>query len=203
MGTFIAFEGIDGAGKSTQIQRCVAWLESRGTTVVTCRDPGTTVVGERLRQLVVDGQGIALGPECETLVYMAARAQLVREVIRPSLERGHWVVSDRFLLSNVVYQGYGFGLATQPLWQVGAFATGGCLPDVSIVLDVDPETAAARRVGEADRMESRDRAYFLRLREGFLAEAARAPQSIKVVDATRSESEVHVAVQQAILGLSN
>ncbi len=192
---FFSFDGVDGVGKSTQIQLCIDWLRAAGHEVVACRDPGTTPLGEQLRQIVLQGHEMRISPECETLIYMAARAQLVSEVIRPALEQGQIVMADRYLLANVVYQGYGFALDVDQLWAVGQFATGGLLPAMTIVLDLDVDAAAARRQGTADRMESRDRAYFDALRQGFLTEARRHPQSMAVVDAGRGVEEIQAEIR--------
>ncbi len=168
MSYFFTFDGIDGSGKSTQIELFVEWLESRGQAVITCRDPGSTALGEQLRSLLLESTDTAICPRAETLVFMAARAQLVEEIIRPALARGQLVVADRFLLATVVYQGHGFGLETDELWKVGAFATGGLEPTQTILLDVDVPLAVSRRRGTPDRLEQRDVAYFEKLRQGFL-----------------------------------
>ncbi|MFP6576922.1 MAG: dTMP kinase [Pirellulaceae bacterium] len=122
---FISFDGVDGVGKSTQTELFVEWLREQGRTVVTCRDPGSTELGERLRTLVLKASDIKIDAESEMLLYMAARAQLVAEVIQPALAAGQVVVSDRFLLANVVYQGHAAGLDPQSIWDVGNVATAG------------------------------------------------------------------------------
>src|SRR5690606_9390031 len=125
---FFSFDGIDGVGKTTQIKRFCDWLRSHGLDPVTCRDPGTTQLGETLRNLVLDPNSPPIGSRSEMLIYMAARAQLVDDVIRPARQQGRVVVSDRFLLANVVYQGYGAGLDIDALWRVGEIAVAGCQP---------------------------------------------------------------------------
>lgn len=194
---FFVFDGLDGAGKTTQITQLVAWLEQRGQTVRQCRDPGTTGVGERIRDLLLNAHELTIGFRSEMLLYMAARAQLVDEVIRPSLEAGETVVSDRFLLANVVYQGYAGGLSPDQLWQVGRVATDGLAPTLTFVLDVDPATAAARRQSPPDRLESRGLEYFRKVRAGFLAEAARTPDSIALIDANLSADRVFAQIVAA------
>ena len=197
---FFSFDGVDGTGKSTQIRLFVEWLEQTGHEVVTCRDPGSTQLGEALRSIVL-GQsevGTPISPRAEALIYMAARAQLVNEVIRPALAEGKTVVADRFLLATVVYQGHGLELGADRLWHVGEFATDGILPDLTMVLDLDVESAAARRTGDADRIERREHAYFQRLRDGFLAEAKKSPEQIKIIDASDSVDKVQSAIRQAI-----
>jgi dTMP kinase len=195
---FFSIDGLDGVGKSTQIRLFTQWLRDRGHTVITCRDPGSTRLGEQLRAIVLGTIDTPIDPRSETLLYMAARAQLVHEVIRPALNAGHVVVSDRYLLANVVYQGYGFSLPVDLLWQVGEFATGGLVPDKTICLDLDVDAAKARRKGAADRMEQRDTAYFQRLREGFLTEARRQPDRVAVVDAQGEIADVQQSIRDAV-----
>jgi dTMP kinase len=167
-GLFLALEGPDGGGKSTQAKRLATWLREDGFDVVSCRDPGSTSAGNRLRQIVLDRSSTHLSLRAEMLIYMASRAQLVEEVIRPSLAAGRVVVSDRFLLSNIVYQGFAGGLAVEDVWRIGLVATAGLLPDLTLVLDLPPG-AAQERVGEArDRIEDRPPDYQRLVREGFL-----------------------------------
>src|SRR5438270_885964 len=151
---FIALEGIDGTGKSTQCRLLADWLRGRGYAVTQVADPGGTPVGDHLRSMVLGGQW-EMFRITEALLFMASRAELVGRMVRPALERGEAVVSDRFLLSNVVYQGHAGGLDTAELWRLGLFATGGLQPDLSIVLDLPVELAAARRKRQEDRIEGR------------------------------------------------
>jgi dTMP kinase len=192
-GLFLALDGLDGTGKSTQCWLLAEWLRQRGRVVTQCVDPGGTSVGSRLRQLIVNSEEPLTVP-CEALLFMASRAQLVGEVIRPALERGEDVVSDRFVLANVVYQGYAGGLDPAELWQVGRFSTGGLEPDLTVVLDLPPSEAEARRARPADRIEGRDADYHARVRAGFLAEAERRPDRIRVVGARESVGDVHLSV---------
>jgi dTMP kinase len=189
-GLFLALDGLDGTGKSTQCRLLANWLRARGRTVTECADPGGTAVGDKLRQLIFQPE-LALTVRCEALLFMASRAQLVSEVIQSALAAGNDVVSDRFLLANVVYQGYAGGLDPEELWQVGRFATGGIEPDLTIVLDLPAATAAERRGRPADHIEGREVAYHARVRSGFLAEARRQPERIQVIDATGSIEDVH------------
>ena len=196
---FFVFDGVDGAGKSTQIERFVRWLESSGKSVVLCREPGTSELGEEVRELLLNSEGIAIGNRAEMLLYMAARAQLVEQVVRPALDAGKSVVSDRYLLANVVYQGHAGGLDPGLIWQVGQVATHGVAPNVTIVLDLDPTTAEQRRSGTApDRMERRGLEYFQRVRDGFLREAEKDSNAIKVVNADGSPDEVELRVRHAV-----
>lgn len=193
---FLSLDGIDGVGKSTQLRLLIEWLEECGHRVVTCRDPGSTPLGESLRELLLhSGDDRPINPRAEMLMYMAARAQLVDEVIRPALDEGAVVVSDRYLLANLAYQAHAGGLPREVVADVGAIATDGIHPDRVFLLDLDPEAAAQRRGGEADRMESRGLAYQQRLRTGFLEEARRDPQRIAVIDATASIDSVRDAIR--------
>lgn len=194
---FFSFEGTDGAGKSTQIDLFCQWLQQAGHTVARCRDPGTTPLGEKMRGVLLDPSTGQLSPRGEMLLYMAARAQLVAEVIRPAAEAGRVVVSDRFLLSNVVYQGHAGGVPPDEIWRLGRETTGGLLPDLSIVLDISPEAAARRMNRQLDRMEQRGLAFQQALRQGFLAEAARDPEHIVVIDADRPIDVVQADIRAA------
>jgi dTMP kinase len=194
---FISLDGLDGTGKSTQCRLLADWLRAGGHAVTTCIDPGGTPLGGQLRALVlhyrpdIDRLG-------EALLFMASRAQLVSEIIRPALESGQIVISDRFLLANVVYQGHAGGLDVERLWDIGRFATGGLEPDLTLVLDLPLEQAAARRGRPADRIESRDADYHARLRRGFLTEARRHPERIRIVDATPLLDTVQEAIRREI-----
>ena len=193
---FYSFDGLDGTGKSTQIGLFADWLRARGEDVVTCVDPGSTRLGEAIRRILLESKDTPISATSEMLLFMAARAQLVEEVIRPALQAGKTVVSDRFLLANVVYQGYAGGLDVETLWRIGDTATGGIHPDRTFVLDM-PAAAAKARIGRAlDRMESQGDAYREKLRSGFLAEAARRP-AIVVIDATQPIETVHASITAA------
>lgn len=195
---FISIDGMDGAGKSSQIAPLVEWLRGTGRRVVTCRDPGSTAAGDAIRGILLDRHDIRLDATAEMLLYMAARAQLVAEVIRPALERGDWVVSDRYLLANVVYQGHAGGLDPETIRRVGAVATGGLEPDLVVVLDVDLETAARRLARPLDKLENRGDDYRRRLRDGYREEAARRPGRIALVDAAAGIDEVGARLREAV-----
>jgi len=198
---FVVLEGIDGSGKSSQVGLLADWLRSRGRDVVTCRDPGATAAGDAVRDILLHRREIDLAPTTEMLLYMAARAQLVAEVIAPALARGAWVVSDRFLVSNVVYQGHGGGLPPESIRRVGEVATAGTLPDRVILLDIDPAVAAARLDRPLDRLESRGDDYRRRLRDGYLHEAAADPGRIRVVDADAPPDAVAGRIRAAVSDL--
>ncbi len=195
---FIALDGIDGSGKSSQIGPLVTWLKHRGCRVTTCRDPGSTAAGDAIRAILLDRHDLHLAPTAEMFLYMAARAQLVQEVIRPALDRGEWVVSDRYLLANVVYQGHAGGIDPQVIRDVGRVATGGLMPDLILLLDVDLAVSAARLDRPLDKLENRGDGYRQRLRAGYLAEAARQPDVIRVIDADASVEEVGGRIRAAI-----
>jgi len=191
---FLSIDGGDGTGKSTQVELLCRRLRDAGHEVVACRDPGSTPLGEAVRGILLDRHDLAIHRRAEMFLYMAARAQLVEEVIRPALEQGKTVVSDRYLLANVVYQGHAGGLDVERLWEVGRTATGGLMPDLTIVLDVPAEVAVARMARPLDRMEQQGAAFHARVREGFLIEAARSPDEIIMVDATGGVEAVHEAI---------
>jgi len=196
---FIVLDGMDGAGKSSQVAPLVAWLAGRGRVATACRDPGSTPVGDAIRAILLDRRDLHLSATAEMLLYMAARAQLVTEVIEPALARGEWVVADRYLLSNVVYQGHAGGLDPAAIRAVGGVATGGRMPDLVLLLDVDEATAAARLDRPLDKLESRGAEHRRRLRAGYLREAAAAPDTIRVIDAAGTPDEVAVAIRGALV----
>ena len=196
---FIVLDGMDGAGKSSQVGPLTGWLAGRGQHVTTCRDPGSTPVGDAIRAILLDRHDLQLAPTAEMLLYMAARAQLVAEVVAPALARGGWVVSDRYLLSNVVYQGHAGGLDPAAIRSVGAVATGGLSPGLVLVLDIDLETAARRLDRPLDKLENRGDGFRARLRDGYLREAAAAPETIRVIDASAGPDEVATRIRRAVV----
>jgi dTMP kinase len=187
---FIALEGIDGTGKSTQCRLLAEWLRGRGYTVTQCADPGGTPLGDQLRAVLLDNRQ-QMAMRAEVLLFMASRAELVERVIRPALGAGSAVVTDRFLVSNIVYQGHAGGLDPAELRRLCLFATGGLEPDVSIVLDLPVERATTRRKPEVDRIEGRGAAHQEAVRQGFLAEARAHPERIRVINAGRSVKATH------------
>ncbi len=196
-GIFLSLDGVDGAGKSTQCRLLVEWLQGQDRTVTLCRDPGGTPVGDRIRSILLDSHA-RMSLRCEAFLYMASRAQLVEQVITPALARSEVVVADRYLLANVVYQGHAGGLPPEQLWELGRIATGGLLPDLTLVLDLPLEVAAARKGGTLDRIESRGQAFLAKVRAGFHAEALRNPETIKLIDANRPVEEVQAAIRQEV-----
>ncbi len=200
-GLFLSLDGLDGAGKSTQCRLLADWLHGRGWQVTTCSDPGGTEIGKQLREILLDRRR-HMTLACEAFLFMASRAQLTAEIIRPALEAGQAVVSDRFLLANVVYQGHAGGLDPQALHAMGLLSTGGLEPDLTLVLDLPVDAALSRRHGPADRVESRADDYHARVRAGFLAEAQRRPERIRILDASRPVADVHDDICRAALELS-
>jgi dTMP kinase len=197
---FIALEGLDGTGKSTQCRLLAAWLRARGRAVTECADPGSTSIGEQIRELVLHRRE-EMAPACEALLFMASRAQLTADVIRPALTAGRDVVADRYLLSNIVYQGHAGGLPADQLWAVGRLSTDSVEPDLTIVLDLPVEAARKRRTGSADRVESRDAGYHARVRDGFLDEARQHPERITIIDASKPVDEIHEQICREVQGL--
>ncbi|MEO8498754.1 MAG: dTMP kinase [Planctomycetota bacterium] len=196
-GLFFSFDGIDGVGKSTQMALFCDWLRDNGHDVVQCRDPGGTPLGEVLRDIILHQHDIPVCPGSEMLLYMASRAQLVADVIRPALDAGKTIVSDRFLVSNVAYQGYGGGADVDDVWAVGAVATAGVSPDLTLMLDMPVEQAATRLNRDLDRIEARGAEFLNRVREGFLTEAKKAPDRIALIDAARDLDSIQADIRAA------
>jgi len=197
---FIVLEGIDGSGKSSQIAPLADSLRAAGKRVVTCRDPGATAAGDAIRSILLHRQEITLSATAEMLLYMAARAQLVAEVIVPALNRGDWVISDRFLPANIVYQGYAGGLDPDSIRQVGEVATGGLEPDLVLLLDIDPAAALSRIERPLDKLENRGADHRSRLRDGYRQEAARRPDRWVIIDAVQSLPNVTGQIVHAVAG---
>ena len=196
-GRFITFEGGEGSGKSTQVKRLKEALEREGVSVLLTREPGGTWLSERIRTLIKDQADDPPCDQSELLLFLAARAQLVRNVIRPALEAGQWVISDRFSDSTMAYQGYGRGLPLEILKDVNDFACEGLKPDLTLLLDVSPETSHARMrrreaatSTQADRIELAGDEFHARLRKGFAELAKAEPWRIVTIDATGTVDEV-------------
>lgn len=194
---FISLDGVDGTGKSTQCHLLAEWFRNKGFETCECVDPGGTAVGQLLRQILLDNrQDISL--ECEMFLFMASRAQLTEQIIRPALAQEKVVICDRFLLANVVYQGHAGGMPVDLLWSIGATATRSLLPDLTIVLDLPLEQANQRRKKTSDRMESKGQQFFQKVRTGFQTEVARNSQSMVLVDASPGIEQVHQKICQVI-----
>jgi dTMP kinase len=196
---FVTFEGPEGGGKTTQIRLLAEWLRGQGCDVVTTREPGGTRIGDAIRGVLLDPQHVEMRPEAEILLFSAARAQLVGEVIRPQLERGGVVLCDRFADSTFAYQGYGRQLDLDSLRLITAFATGGLTPDLTVCLDVPVTEGLRRKAGgelaEWNRMEREEQEFHERVRAGYLALAGAASERWLVVDARQSVGQVQSAIQ--------
>lgn len=196
-GCFLALEGIDGVGKTTQVTMLARRLRDEGRRVLVCREPGGTDIGEQIRELLLNPES-QIAPMTEMLLYMACRAQLLDEVIAPALAEGAIVISDRFLLSTIVYQGMAGTLAPKVIRTLGDAVTQGITPDWTGVLDADVAVAQARRQGPQDRIESRGTEYQARVREGFRSLALAEPGRITLLDASGAPEVVHQAIYREV-----
>jgi len=190
-GRFVVFEGPDGSGKSTQLRRFVPACNAAGVECVETREPGGTRIGERIRGVLLEHSDEEMDVRCEMLLYMASRAQLVQRVIRPALAARRFVLADRFVSSTVAYQGVAGGLGMEAIAAVGRVAIAGCEPDLVVIFDVDPDTAASRLSPLLDRMEARGRAFHERVREGYHAQAEADPKRFAIIDASRDEHAIY------------
>ncbi len=193
---FISFEGLDGCGKTTQARLLADRLRASGSEVVLTREPGGTALGEEIRRLVLHGGDVA--PWAEAALYAASRAQHVDEVIRPALQRGAVVVCDRYVDSSVAYQGVGRGLGLEEVLELNLAAVGGLLPDLTVLLEIGVEDAAARVGHERDRIEREDDGFRTRVAEGFRALAERFPARYVVVDGGRGVQEIAEEIDGAV-----
>lgn len=202
-GKLISFEGSEGSGKSTQIARLAAHLQKLQRDVVTVREPGGTEIGEQIRNIIVhNSKGEEMCAETELLLFAAARAQLVREVIAPALLKNTIVLSDRFLDSSTVYQGVARNLSMDPVNQINLFAVGNVMPDVTVVIDVPTEVSLTRIRQRAsdlpDRMERENIDFYTKVREGYLVLAKGLPERFIVVDGTQSPDAIEKKIWAAI-----
>lgn len=203
---FITLEGPDGSGKTSQVKPLVDFLCSRGYKVFSAREPGGTQIGEQVREILMRLDNTAMNPRTETLLFCAARAQLVSEVIRPELEKGHLVLLDRYADSTMAYQGYGHGNDLNLIRSILEFATGGLKPDLTLLMDVDSDTGLKRRKqggGEWNRMDAYELELHKRVREGYLEMAKAEPARWVVIDAGQTPSMVQSNLRHAILDRLN
>jgi dTMP kinase len=199
---FVTFEGPDGCGKSTQIARLAETLRREGCDVLATREPGGTLIGDQIRAVLHALDNDAMRPTTEFLLYCASRAQLVNDVIRPHLDRGGVVLSDRYADSSLAYQGYGRGLNLDRVRAILNFATGGLRPDLTLLLDVDAEEGLRRRKGgdgEWNRLDREALDFHRRVREGYLALARADPERWVVIDAGRSVEKVQEDIRSEVL----
>jgi len=190
---FITFEGSEGCGKTTQVQKLAERLARCGVTHLVTREPGGTPIGETIRELLQFApHNSSMTPETELLLFEASRSQLVREIIKPALERGMCVIADRFFDSTTVYQGAARTLDRELIERLNTFAVGDCIPDVTFVLDVDAATAKSRMQGprKTDRMEQQPAEFYERVREGYRALAKREPSRVVLIDGSRTTDEI-------------
>lgn len=199
-GKFLVLDGPDGCGKSTQTRLLSEWIAAEGVDVVSYRDPGTTLVGEKIREILLDVAHEGMGDNVEVLLYMAARAQLWKEHIGPDLTAGRCVLMDRWISSTCAYQGWAGGFGIEKVLKIATDALERVWPDVTLVLDVDLETAALRMQRTLDRMEQKGNAYHVKVREGFL-KLPDTHSSVKVVDARAAVGQVHQDILKIIRGL--
>ena len=203
-GFFLSLEGPEGAGKTTQGGLLAEYLRRRGRDVIAVREPGGTPIGEEIRAILLDPRHQRLTARAEMLLFAASRAQLVAEVIAPALRAGKWVISDRFLDASLAYQGVGRGLGVEVVREVNVAATGGLLPDLTLLLDIDAATglrrarAASAGSGISDRLEQEQVSFHERVRQGFLSLAQNEPERIRVVDARGTVSGVQREIRQAV-----
>ena len=199
-GKFITLEGIEGLGKSTNLQFVTEYLRNRGKTVVTTREPGGTPVGERLRDVLLNSERGSVPDTCELLMMFAARDAHLEQVIRPALERGDWVVCDRFTDATFAYQGGGRGLADDVIESLQAIVQRGLTPDLTLLLDASIEVSEQRRIdrGHRDRFESEEIDFFQRVRARYLAIAAADSQRVRVVDAAQPLAKVQAVLATAL-----
>jgi dTMP kinase len=190
---FVTFEGSEGCGKSTQVQRLAARLEHSGVPYLVTREPGGTPIGETIRELLQFApHNSAMTAETELLLFEASRSQLVRETIKPALERGLCVIADRFFDSTTVYQGAARKLDRKMVERLNAFAVGDCVPDITFVLDVDAATAASRmqKPRKADRMEQQPAEFYERVRDAYRELAKRDPNRVVLIDGSRTADQI-------------
>jgi len=196
-GKFIVLDGPDGCGKSAQTVMLYDWLKEQGVEVVTFRDPGGTAVGEKIRQILLNPEHAEMSVRMELLLYMASRAQLWAEKVKPALEAGKCVVLDRWVTSTCAYQGFAGGFGAKRVIEIAEAALERVWPDLAIVLDIDVETAAKRMNRALDRMEQKGKDYHKKVREGFL-QLSKFNDNIVVVDATKNIEQVHQTVAGAV-----
>lgn len=203
MGVFITLEGPEGCGKSTQMRLLVPFLQQLGHDVIATREPGGTRIGDRVRAILLDPAHTEMLASTEFLLFSAARAQHVGQVIRPHLDQGGVVLCDRFADSSLAYQGYGYGRDLDALKAISRYATGGLLPDVTLLLDLPVEVGLQRKQGGSgdawNRMEQKLLDYHHRVRAGYLAMAAAEPQRWLVLDGSQSRDQVQDAIREALL----
>lgn len=198
-GCFLVLDGPEGAGKTTQVERLVRRLRDAGREATSVRDPGSTPVSERIREVLLDRRLPEMDARTEVFLYMASRAEMVARIVRPALDVGLIVVCDRFVSSTVAYQGYAGGIDPELIWGLGRTACGGIEPNLTVILDLPVEEglARARRLAEPDRIEAKDQTFHEKVRQGFLSMAEARPDVFAVVDASQPPDAVAEAIWEA------
>jgi len=199
-GYFITFEGIDGCGKSTQLDAVYDFLTSKGYKCIKTREPGALELGKKIREILLHHNGI-VSDKCEMFLFLADRSQHIDTLIKPSVEKGMIVLCDRHTDSTIAYQGYGRGQDVEKLIELNNIATGGMKPDLTFLFDVDTETGAKRAGNNPDRMEASGKEFFNRVRQGYLSLAKRYPERIKVINGENSKEIVYNEVKSNIMDL--
>lgn len=196
-GLFITFEGVDGCGKTTQINLLKDYYEKQGRTVLLTREPGAKGLGVKLREILLNYDG-EVSPNCESFLFLADRAQHIDTIIKPAVERGEIVLCDRHTDSTVAYQGYGRGVDLDRINMLNNIATSGMKPNLTLIFDIDTDTSMARVGKEKDRMESAGIEFFKKVRNGYLDIAKNEPQRVKLLDGNKSIEEIHNQVLDII-----
>ncbi len=198
-GLFITFEGPEGSGKSTHSKLLRGFLEKKGYRVLHTREPGGVVISEKIRRILLDPKNKDMDVVCEMLLYMAARAQIVKERILPSLKQGKVVICDRFMDATLAYQGYGAGLDVNIIKRIGGLAARGTAPDITFLLDIDAEKGLLRSGRNKDRMERMPILYHRRVRKGYLELARSEPHRIRVISAVKDIEEIQEKIRDIVL----
>lgn len=199
-GLFITFEGADGCGKTTQIKLAAEYLKNKGYDVLLTREPGAKGLGEQLREILLNYDGI-VSDRCESFLFLADRAQHIDTIVVPAVDAGKIVLCDRHIDSTVAYQGYGRGQDIEQINKLNMIATNNRKPDLTIVFDIDVETSMSRVGSEKDRMESSGTEFFNKVRHGYLEIAKQEPQRVRVLDSAKSIEEIHESVIKLINSL--
>jgi len=194
-GKFITFEGSEGCGKSTQSKMLYLYLKKKNYPVVYLREPGGVKISEKIRDILLDAKNESMSPECEMLLYMAARAQVVSAIVKPALSAGKIVICDRFMDSTLAYQGYGLGMEISLIKSVGSFVTGGIKPDLTILMDLPVKKGLKHREASLDRIEQRSLAYHSKVRRGYLKLARLEPDRIKIVKVNKDKNKTQQAIR--------
>jgi len=198
-GKLITFEGSEGCGKSTQSQMLLRFLKRKGYKVEFLREPGSTKVSEKIRDILLDANNDSMSPVAEMLLYMACRAQIVDEKIKPALKAGKIVICDRYLDSTLAYQGFGLGMDIKLIEEIGKFATGGINPGLTILLDIPVKKGLSYRILNQDRIEQRSFNYHNRVRRGYFKLAALYPQRIKIVKVQPEKNRTQDKIREIVV----